>query len=721
MEDVIHVTDDYYIRAKSGLADERTCVLKHNDLVGVFDRRGDIEAIGLSKHGIFLDDMRFLSRLVFRLEGERPQLLGSNIKDQDALLAIDLTNMDVSADGAVAVPRETLHLFRSKFLWQNTCYERLRFSNYSQAPIEISFSFQISADFVDMFEVRGMKRERRGERLEDLIGPDGIVLSYRGLDDLVRRTRICCSPPPASVSSSELKYRATLQPGAEHIFCLTISCENSAQDSPTFTYDDAFASRQRHLRNAMSQDSIIRTSNDDINQWLRRSESDLHLMMTDTPYGPYPYAGLPWFNAPFGRDGVITALESLWMAPRIGKGVLTYLASTQATEAIPASDAEPGKILHESRLGEMARLKEVPFARYYGSVDATPLFVMLAAAYYERTADRDFIKQIWPSIDLALRWIDEYGDRDGDGFVEYSRQSSTGLEQQGWKDSRDSIFHANGDLVQGPVALCEVQGYVYAAQRGAAMLAAALGLDARAQALDQQARTLQGRFEEAFWCEGIATYALALDGKKRPCRVRASNAGQCLFTGIANRDHARQVGETLLGDDFFSGWGIRTLGSTEVRYNPMSYHNGSVWPHDNALIASGLARYGLRDSALKIATGLFDVSRLVDLRRLPELFCGFTRRPSDGPILYPVACAPQSWAVASVFLLVQTCLGISISGAPAEIRLTHPILPDAIQHLEVKNLKVGKASVNLAIRHKERGVDVNIERRQGNINVVVSE
>ena len=721
MQDVIHLTDDYYIRATSALTDDRTRVLKHNDIVGVFDRRGDIEAIGLTKHGIFLDDTRFLSRLVFRLGGERPELLGSNIKEQDALLAVDLTNMDVSMDGEVAVPRETLHLFRSKFLGQNTCYERIRLSNYSLAPVEIAFSFEIGADFVDMFEVRGMKRAHRGERLEDLVGTDGVVLSYRGLDGLVRRTRIRCSPPPASISSSELKYRATLQPGVEQSFCLTISCENSGNDSPSLSYDAAFALRQQSLHDAISQDCVIRTSNDGINQWLSRSESDLHLMMTETPYGPYPYAGLPWFNSPFGRDGIITALESLWMAPWIGKGVLAYLAATQATETIPDADAQPGKILHESRRGEMARLKEVPFARYYGSVDATPLFIMLAAAYYERTADRDFIKKIWSSIDLALRWIDEYGDMDGDGFVEYSRQSSTGLEQQGWKDSRDSIFHANGDLVERPVALCEVQGYVYAAQRGGAMLAGVLGLDERAQALDRQAQTLQERFEKAFWCEGISTYALALDGKKEPCRVRASNAGHCLFTGIAHRDHARQVGETLLGEDFFSGWGIRTLGSTEARYNPMSYHNGSVWPHDNALIASGLARYGLRGSALKIAAALFDVSRLVDLRRLPELFCGFTRRPSDGPILYPVACAPQSWAVASVFLLVQTCLGISISGAHAEVRFTHPVLPDAIQYLEVKNLKVGEASVDLTLRHKARGVSVNIERRQGNVNVVVSD
>ncbi|MGH9434520.1 MAG: amylo-alpha-1,6-glucosidase, partial [Terriglobia bacterium] len=456
VEDIIRITDDYYIRATSALADERTCVLKHNDLVGIFDRRGDIETIGLSKHGIFLDDMRFLSRLVFRLEDERPQLLGSNIKEQDALLTVDLTNMDVSVSGNVAVPRETLHLFRSKFLWENACYERLRFLNYSQGPVEVAFSFEIGADFVDMFEVRGMKRARRGERLEDRVGPDGMVLSYRGLDGLVRRTRIRCSPPPVSVSSSKLKYRAVLQPEREQTFCLTISCENSPRDAPMISYDDAFNARQQSLRDALRRDTFTHTSNHDVNQWLRRSESDLHLMLTDTPAGPYPYAGLPWFNSPFGRDGIITALEALWMAPWIGKGVLAFLASTQATEVIPDADGQPGKILHESRKGEMARLKEVPFARYYGSVDATPLFVMLAAAYYERTADRDFIKRIWPNIELALHWVDEYGDSDGDGFVEYSRQSSTGLEQQGWKDSRDSVFHADGALAEGPVALCEV-------------------------------------------------------------------------------------------------------------------------------------------------------------------------------------------------------------------------------------------------------------------------
>ncbi|MGH9395497.1 MAG: amylo-alpha-1,6-glucosidase [Terriglobia bacterium] len=721
MEDVIRVTDDYYIRATSALADDRTRVLKDNDIAAVLDRRGDIEAIGISKHGLFLDDTRFLSRFVFRLEGERPQLLSSNIKEEDTLLTVDLTNMDISMDGQVAVPRETLHVFRSMFLWQNACYERLRFLNYSLSAVEIEFSFQIAADFADMFEVRGMKRERKGQRLDDQIGPDGIVFSYVGLDGLLRRTRINCFPRPLSSSSSELKFRAALGPGTEQFFFLTVSCESSRDASQPLLYDEAFAGRKASLQASKRHACVIDTSNEDVNEWLNRSDADLHLMITNTSFGPYPFAGLPWFNAPFGRDGIITALEALWMAPWIGKGVLAYLAASQAQEVIPEADAEPGKILHESRQGEMARLKEVPFARYYGSVDATPLFVMLAAAYYERTADRDFIATIWSSVDLALQWIDDFGDLDGDGFVEYKRQSSTGLEQQGWKDSSDSIFHADGALVDGPVALCEVQGYVYAAKRGAATLASALGMPGRAKALERQAQTLQERFENSFWCEDLATYALALDGRKRPCQVRTSNAGHCLFTEIASRDHAQQVEQMLLGNEFFSGWGIRTLGSAEVRYNPMSYHNGSVWPHDNALIAWGLARYGFMESTLKVAAALFDVSRFVDLHRLPELFCGFTRRPAEGPTLYPVACAPQSWAVASVFLLVQMCLGISVTGSPPEIRFTRPVLPNAVEYVEMRDLKVGEASVDLTIEHDGDGVSVNPLRKQGDIKITVSD
>jgi glycogen debranching enzyme len=367
---------------------------------------------------------------------------------------------------------------------------------------------------------------------------------------------------------------------------------------------------------------------------------------------------VPWFSTVFGRDGIITALQTLWLNPEIAKGVLEYLASSQADRTDAMADSEPGKILHEMRRSEMAATGEVPFARYYGSVDATPLFIILAGAYFDRTADRDFVERLWPNIGRALSWIDDYGDVDGDGFVEYARHSGKGLVQQGWKDSSDSVFHSDGKIAEPPVALCEVQGYVYAAKLAAAKLSRVLGNVDRSCALEVQAETLRTRFEEAFWCEDLGTYALALDGRKRPCRVRASNAGHCLYSGIASPERGRRVAETLLGNEFFTGWGIRTLGKSEVRYNPLSYHNGSIWPHDNSIIASGLARYGSKKLAGQVLLALLDLSSEVDLHRLPELFCGLKRRPAEGPTLYPVACSPQAWSAAAPFLILEGCLGI---------------------------------------------------------------
>lgn len=726
-EEIISVREHFYILSTSSRIDDRTRVLKHGDTFAVFDRFGDIEGYGTGELGIYHKDTRFVSRLVMKLAGGRPLLLSSSVKDDNALFAIDATNPDIERDGALEIPRGTVHIFRSELLWNQTCYGRIRIRNYGLHEVHLSLSLEVGADFADIFEVRGARRARRGRQLPAQVQSGAIIYAYEGLDRRLRRTRIVFVRVPAALTDREARYKLSLGPGGEEEYRYAIACE---VDSPRDTvasppraslgHEEAAQQAAAALRSARADTADVYTSNEQFNDWLNRSLADLDMMRTDTSHGAYPYAGVPWFCTPFGRDGIITALACLSFNSTFARGVLAYLAATQAEAASARQDAEPGKVLHETRDGEMAVVGEVPFHRYYGSVDTTPLFVVLAGAYYDRTGDLAFIRSLWPHIARALEWIKQYGDLDHDGFVEYVRRSHRGLINQGWKDSEDSVFHADGSIAEGPIALCEVQGYVYAAQRAAAKLAAALGDGDRARALAEAAGALRDRFEAAFWCDEISTYALALDGNKRPCRVRTSNAGHCLFAGIATEEHARRVASTLTSEASFSGWGVRTVAAGAVRYNPMSYHNGSVWPHDNALIAAGFARYGLKDEAARILTGLFDASLFFDVHRLPELFCGFPRRPGEAPTLYPVACSPQTWAAAAVFLLIESCLGLKVKGTERRVVLTNPYLPASLEHVEIRNLQIGQARLDLvAERHEECDVSVNITRRSGETEVMV--
>jgi glycogen debranching enzyme len=716
-------TDEFYIRTPHALADDRHLVLKQGETFAVLDRYGDIFPVGLAENGLYHDGTRYLSRLSLRIGGERPLLLSSAIKADNALVAVDLTNLDViRPDGQgqddIVIPRGTIHVSRVLVLWDGVCYEHLRLRNYGGDRIEVPVILEFDADYADIFEVRGTVRPRRGERLRPRRDEAGVTLGYRGLDDVVRRTRVRVHPPRARFAEHAARLDVALPPHGEDAFDLTFACERHTQRRRTVAFTTALSSAGEALAARRGEICDIVTSNDQFNEWLQRSVSDLAMMVTDTPYGPFPYAGVPWFSTPFGRDSIISALECLWAAPAVGRGVLGYLASTQATSVDPESDAQPGKILHEARGGEMAALGEIPFSRYYGSHDATPLFIVLAAAYYRRTGDQALIERIWPNIEAALAWIDRDGDRDGDGFVEYLRQSPTGLVQQGWKDSHDAVSHADGSTPPPPIALCELQAYVYAAWRGAADLARRLDRAALAHGLDAKADALRDRFEARFWCEDLNTYALALDGEKKPCGVIASNAGHALFAGIAAEDRARRVGRTLVGPDCFSGWGIRTLATTERRYNPMSYHNGSIWPHDNALIASGLARYGLRDEALMVMEGLFDASVHMELHRLPELFCGFRRRNGERPTLYPVACNPQAWASASIFMFLQAALGLEVDAPARTVRLTRAKLPGFLEEVVIRNLAVGPLSLDLRLERHHDDVGISVLRRQGDVQII---
>jgi glycogen debranching enzyme len=715
--DIIRFQDKFYVLASSPLADDRTRVLKYGETFGVFNRYGDIETVGQGQLGIFYVETRHLSRMTLRFDGQTPLLLASTVRDDNAFLSVDLTNFGTGTQPDI--PRGAVHLYRSKFLDEGICYEQFRLTNYGLTPVEFSLSFEFGADFADIFEVRGTERHQKGRFQSTRVESDKVALNYLGLDSVFRSTCVNFSPAPAALSHSSASYDVRLASKEESTISVTVVCERSSAARHTLPYKEALTARNAQCQEELFGGCKIRTSSKPFNAWLARAEADLRMLIQGNPEGAYPYAGVPWFNTVFGRDGIITAMECLWMHPGIAEGVLNYLALTQATESNAEQDAEPGKIVHEVRRGEMAALKEVPFGKYYGSVDATPLFVLLAGGYFVRTNNLEFLKTIWPNIVRALEWIDRYGDADGDGFVEYSRRSAEGLSNQGWKDSGDAIFHAEGRLAQAPIALCEVQAYVYAAKLSAALIARGLGEESRAAELERQAGELQRRFEQHFWSDELGTYVIALDGNKNQCRVRTSNAGHALLCKIASRERAATTAETLLSEAMFSGWGIRTVAAGESRYNPMSYHDGSVWPHDNALIAVGLSLYGFQSKVADVFNGMYEASVHVDLHQLPELFCGFHKRAdSSGPTLYPVACSPQAWAAGSVFLLFRAALGINIRASERVIRFCNPTLPPNLDEVTIENLRVADASVNLLIRRHQEGIAVEVLRREGEVEVV---
>ncbi len=709
----IETPEPFSVSTSVSLQERRYRTIKNGDIFGVFDHGGDILAEVGGTDGLYHQDTRHLSRFDLTLAGRRPLLLSSALGMDNVMLTSDLSNSSALDLGANALDQGVIHVQRSLFLGDGMCHGRLAVRNFAFAHHQVQLELRFEADFADLFEVRGMRREQRGRMLPAVLANNAVTLSYQGLDGVIRATRLAFEPAPQKITASSAVFDLHLPPHGQTTIFFSVACvpQAAAPHHPRKAFLDAYVGTKRRLRASTARAAKISSRHEEFDETMRRSANDLRMLVTEKPTGPYPYAGIPWFSTAFGRDALITVMLMLAVDPTLASGVLRYLAQEQATEFDPASEAEPGKILHEMRGGEMAALREVPFRRYYGSVDSTPLFVMLAGAYLDRTGDLATVQALWPQIDLALGWMDRRAD--ADGFVSYQRSTEDGLSNQGWKDSYDAVSHADGTLARGAISLCEVQGYVYAARVAGAVIAARIGLDEQAAALRAKAADLKQAFEARFWCERLSTYALALDGDGQQCQVRSSNAGHLLMAGIISQERARQVVEGLMDAGQFTGWGIRTLAAGEARYNPMSYHNGSVWPHDNAMIALGMARMGLRAETTRLFEAIYASSRATDLNRLPELFCGFPRRPRQGPTSYPVACTPQAWAAASLPAFVQACLGLSFDPAARAVRFDSPQLPAFLDNLTLHNLSVRGASVSVQVTRTPGEVSISVVGRNG--------
>ena len=728
-------------------------VLKQGNLYLLSDPFGDVhpDSRGL---GLYDGDTRRLSASILRVNGERPVLLqasaGGNYHG-----AIQLTNPRLERNVADkvrpedALASQKLGIGRKRVIAGGMLEERVRVVNYAEVDEQVEVTLELAADAADIFEVRGWTRVERGLQLPIATRRDRVTFRYAGLDGRRTSTFVAFSERADTVEAVEPDVAGSINAGwvrltwhyplasgdARELRWVTWSLEErptakgvrAGDDAdpdellfppePIVPVDEVAASYHAWNRSV----SEIRTDNELVNLAINRSTSDLRLLINDGPGEAERYlaAGVPWFTTLFGRDALIASFQALCVRPQVAVETLEVLASLQAADEDPERDAEPGKILHELRTGEMARTGELPFRPYYGSVDATPLWLILFAATYDWTGDRGLVDRLWPNALRALDWIDRYGDRDGDGFIEYERRTPRGLVNQGWKDSSDGIRDRQGRLAPTPIALAEVQGYVFDAKTRLAGLARMRGDEDLARRLVADAETLRRRFEDSFWSDEQGFYAMALDGEKRQANAIASNAGHCLWSGIASPDRARRVVDRLMAPDMFSGWGIRTYASGQPGYNPIGYHSGTVWPHDVSLIAAGFKRYGRHEDANRLVGRIFEAAQHFEDFRLPELFCGFDRDHSPVPVPYPVACSPQAWAAGSLFLFIETMLGLRPHADRRELELERPELPDWLQKVTISNLRVGDSAVDLLFHRWRGGTSAEVLRKSRDLDVTI--
>jgi glycogen debranching enzyme len=723
-------------------------VLKEHQMFLVCDGTGDIAAHNRDGSGLYWHDTRFLSLFELSLNMGRPQLLSSS-GEHNFMMTLQFANQAFQMADGRDVPPRSLSIRRNRFL-HAALHERIGIFNYNAFPVALTLTLSFGSDFRDMFDIRGYaRRSKHGAIDRPYVDGKDLVLGYVGLDGMRRETRVSFDREPTSVliheagplppdafeivpgisGAGDPRAEVPIQPPtAAAVFELQVppgqyaSITSEVRVSqgdlvPTLVESDlgkesldmAFAAMRSSYREWEQTCTQIVTDDEILNAVLKRSLHDLRLLSDHIEDGYLPSAGIPWFSVPFGRDSLITALQTLSLQPEIARASLVFLAEHQGQKVNNFRDEEPGKILHEIRLGELAALGDVPHTPYYGSVDATPLWVMTLGEYVRWTGDLELARRLLPNLDAALNWIEQYGDVDGDGYVEYLCRSTRGIKNQGWKDSADSTRHRDGQQAEPPIALAEVQGYVYAAWMAAADLYAQLGEPALADRYRELAADLRRRFQQQWWSESDQFFAMALDSEKRPLQTVTSNVGHCLWTEMLDQGPAWAVSDRLMREDMLCGWGVRTLSSLERSFNPMSYHNGSVWPHDNSIIVAGLKRYRMDERALQVAQEMLDAAVRFPLYRLPELYCGFARdrRYYSMPAQYPVSCSPQAWAAGSIFLVIQSLLGLTVDAAAGRVTM-RPTLPKDVNYLKLSNLAVGKHRIDLEVRRDDETIRVDV-------------
>jgi glycogen debranching enzyme len=665
---------------------------------------GDIAPAGAPDVGFFYQDTRFLSHLEFRIDGHRAVVLSSST-EKTFSSQIELTTGNITLRDSFDLPENTVHIRREQLLASDVFFDRFTFENFNQSAVEFTVELLYDADFVDVFQVRGVARSIQGQHYQPVTTESSITFFYRGRDNVMRQTLVEMTPKPAEIEPRVARWRLRLEP-LRRIQIEVHVTPNSDRATPreaTYHMENSLHQRRQAFAEWERRGTHFRTNNEVFDAAVNTATGDFHALQVPMGNEHIIAAGIPWFATIFGRDSILAAYQSLSLNPQLAVDTLRVLARYQGTRDNPWQDEEPGKILHEHREGEMTLCGEMPFGPYYGSVDATPLFLILLSETYNWTADEQLVRDLLPAAHRALEWIDRYGDKDGDGFVEYQRRSPKGLINQGWKDSWDANMHRDGKVAEPPIALCEVQGYVYEAKYRMSSLLRTFGDTQTADRLRREATELAKRFDKAFWMPDQGFYAMALDSDKKPLEVISSNPGHLLFTRMLTRERARAVTQRFMSDDLFSGWGWRTLAQSERIFNPLSYHRGSVWPHDNSLIAHGMALNEYREPALQVLTTLYQAALEFRDYRLPELFCGVQRRINDEPVHYPVSCSPQAWASGAIFLILNSVLGIRPSAQRKELNIVNPELPEWLDHLHVRNLRVGNSRVGLDFtRHGTR-------------------